>query len=84
MIHVMPSAVITSQCHRLQGKRSSRAGMLVRNAPGVMTSAATIVRLRNQLATTSASANAVPVRSSVLKLTAKVPIVGRSIAVICL
>src|SRR4051794_9526312 len=29
-IHVIPSAMTTSQCHRLQGSRSSRRGMSVR------------------------------------------------------
>src|SRR4051812_16173591 len=32
MIQVIPRAVTTSQCHRLQGKRSIRAGTLVRKA----------------------------------------------------
>ena len=31
MIQVIPSAVTTIQCHRLHGKRSSRAGTSDRN-----------------------------------------------------
>ena len=42
MIQVIPSAVITRQCHRLHGNRSMRAGMFVRNGRSVLAAAATI------------------------------------------
>src|SRR5437588_305239 len=40
MTQVMPSATTTSQCQRLQGSRSSRAGMSVRNGRSVAISRA--------------------------------------------
>ena len=42
MTQVMPSARTTRQCHRLHGRRSSRAGMLDRNVARSITAAALI------------------------------------------